>query len=938
MDINKNIRVKEERPRVFLLDSWVGGLPLWHQNGISQFPDHMLHPTLVSIAHWLVLVGDGGTGKTTFVKRHLTGEFEKKYVATLGVEVHPLVFHTNRGPIKFNVWDTAGQEKFGGLRDGYYIQAQCAIIMFDVTSRVTYKNVPNWHRDLVRVCENIPIVLCGNKVDIKDRKVKAKSIVFHRKKNLQYYDISAKSNYNFEKPFLWLARKLIGDPNLEFVAMPALAPPEVVMDPALAAQYEQDLQVHCINSPSLDHPALRIHNYTVLSSHNSTSVYANDSAYTNLSATVDIVAEIISQGIYVNSDDGEKFLHFGNSKNSCISDLAFCSPEDSYWTNILFTWTQNGGLKVFINATSTANDTTGKVSENYMNSCANQANQEDNSHYYGHFVTGSFDEFIIWERALTPEEIELYYKAATGIPVTIATSSSFANSTSAPLDLLMSTDAYHPIITNLTVEIQNFRYHEPVVGFLESVSVKLPNKTIPLETASNLTEIFLNSVDEVLSLPSWTDVPESYMVVSGLIETVDKVMVHMVINLEEKQSTVISIEGTTSVADYSLMKLPQTVNPSNYRFPAQGKNYISVPAEAFNLKYQTTIVGLFYHKMHRCYQKINPLSTNIKEAAAFKDYRITATSYIISLKVDPPPALSVNLSGNPLIKIVLIHVLNGEQYSLASNQSNRVFLYCAYLNYSSGSGVWSNEGCVRTGGNLSFSICLCNHLTNFAILMQVVPLEVNIGILIAVTRIISRISADNYKVHGDANAVKLTTKAVAVLLPILGISWIFGVLAVNEQVLAFQYMFAVFNSLQVRAAFKHKTKVWSLTSSSIRNVNVKPFNSDVDTRKPRHSDSSFSLSRAPIRVLSPKSRSVNLSVTQLLNSVMLPNTKFMQALNSVGARTPLTNPRINWKEHRGYVSTLHSSHSTSVQVGHDIQQLLGDPMKSQDVPQDSLIN
>jgi len=46
-------------------------------------------------------------------------------VATLGVEVHPLIFHTNRGPIKFNVWDTAGQEKFGGLRDGYYIQGIC---------------------------------------------------------------------------------------------------------------------------------------------------------------------------------------------------------------------------------------------------------------------------------------------------------------------------------------------------------------------------------------------------------------------------------------------------------------------------------------------------------------------------------------------------------------------------------------------------------------------------------------------------------------------------------------------------------------------------------------------------------------------------------------------------------------------------------------------
>merc|ERR1712073_275423 len=97
-----------------------------------------------------------------------------------------------------------------GLRDGYYIQGQCAIIMFDVTSRVTYKNVPNWHRDLVRVCENIPIVLTGNKVDIKDRKVKAKSIVFHRKKNL------------------------------EFVAMPALLPPEVQMDPQWQKKVEQD--------------------------------------------------------------------------------------------------------------------------------------------------------------------------------------------------------------------------------------------------------------------------------------------------------------------------------------------------------------------------------------------------------------------------------------------------------------------------------------------------------------------------------------------------------------------------------------------------------------------------------------------------------------------------------------------------------------------------
>eukprot|EP01120_Amphizonella_sp_Union-15-10_P013803 TRINITY_DN64_c0_g1_i1.p1 TRINITY_DN64_c0_g1~~TRINITY_DN64_c0_g1_i1.p1 ORF type:complete len:242 (-),score=42.38 TRINITY_DN64_c0_g1_i1:172-822(-) len=190
----------------------------------------------------LLLVGDGGTGKTTFVKRHRTGEFEKKYVATMGVEVHPLTFHTSRGQICFNVWDTAGQEKLGGLRDGYYIGGQCGIIMFDVTSRMTYKNVPNWHRDIVRVCENIPIVICGNKVDIKDRKVLAKQITFHRKKNLPYYDISAKSNFNFEKPFLYLAKKLVEDPNLTFRESPALEPPEVKIDEEQLKAYAEELE------------------------------------------------------------------------------------------------------------------------------------------------------------------------------------------------------------------------------------------------------------------------------------------------------------------------------------------------------------------------------------------------------------------------------------------------------------------------------------------------------------------------------------------------------------------------------------------------------------------------------------------------------------------------------------------------------------------------
>ncbi len=84
-------------------------------------------------------------------------------------------------------------------------------------------------------------MLCGNKVEIKDRKVKAKQITFHRKKNLQYFEISAKANYNFEKPFAWLARKLSGDNNLQFVEAPAIRPPEADIDMNDVARYEREL-------------------------------------------------------------------------------------------------------------------------------------------------------------------------------------------------------------------------------------------------------------------------------------------------------------------------------------------------------------------------------------------------------------------------------------------------------------------------------------------------------------------------------------------------------------------------------------------------------------------------------------------------------------------------------------------------------------------------
>uniref|UniRef100_A0A8C3NCX5 Adhesion G-protein coupled receptor D1 n=1 Tax=Geospiza parvula TaxID=87175 RepID=A0A8C3NCX5_GEOPR len=716
---------------------------------------------------------------------------------------------------------------------------------------------------------------------------------------------------------------------------------------------------------------------------------------------------VISSGFKICSNEGEGSVEFYTRGNAMMKWKASFSPPGPYWTHVLFTWRSREGLKVYVNGTLSTTDPEGKVFYDYGDASPDLLGTEGAA---PRSVSGAFDEFVIWERALSPREVRQYFTAAVGVQVLLSSTLpwSVMTTTTSPV---LPTDAYQPILAALSQRRGSSPSALSLLGHLQNVSSSLPSQALAQHTALSLAQAFLKAIEDFLLLSDWIDGPESPAVLSSLIHTIDTVLAHLSLHLEGN-SLPLTLEGSSPVADYAVVKMhPQSLNVSHYRFPSRGQSYISIPSEAFHGKGCITIVGLLYHNMHHFFNNINPEDTRIAGAAAYRGSLISASSFLISIKVEPLPQLSYNLSGSPLITIQLSHTLTPRQYSQALNKSNRVHLYCAFLDYSNGTGVWSSEGCVRQSGDLNYSVCLCNHLTNFAILMQVVPLKltrehqvalssityvgcalsifcltitlvtfavlssvstirnqryhihanlssavllaqalllasfqlspatlpckilaillhffflsafawmlvegfhlysmvikvfgseeskhlyyygigwgcplvicvisasssldsygesgncwlsledgaiwafvapamfvilVNIGILIAVTRVISRISADNYKVHGDANAFKLTAKAVAVLLPILGSSWIFGILAVNAHALVFQYIFAVFNSLQgffmflfhcllnseVRAAFKHKTKVWSLTSSSTRNINVKPFNSDIMT-------------------------------------------------------------------------------------------------------------
>lgn len=165
----------------------------------------------------IVVVGDAKVGKSTYVKRLCTSQFEKNYVATLGVEVHLVRLKTNYGEIVFNIWDCAGNDRYRGLSDGYYIYANGCIIMHDITNPSTKENIGNkWLPEVRRVFNNnptpynveelegkMPIVICGTKKDIENPQIGDCSI-------------SSKTNENLYKPMLELARALMNKPDLVF--------------------------------------------------------------------------------------------------------------------------------------------------------------------------------------------------------------------------------------------------------------------------------------------------------------------------------------------------------------------------------------------------------------------------------------------------------------------------------------------------------------------------------------------------------------------------------------------------------------------------------------------------------------------------------------------------------------------------------------------------
>ena len=146
----------------------------------------------------LVCVGDGGVGKTSFLKK-LGNVFEERYIPTesqcttwVDVEYQDT---------KYSILDTAGQEKYGLKLPN---EADAFLVMFDLTNSLSYKSTSWWIKKIRSNNSTARIILVGTKCESRSRRIRRQDVRVHEEYLIPYVEISSKNNVALDELFATL--------------------------------------------------------------------------------------------------------------------------------------------------------------------------------------------------------------------------------------------------------------------------------------------------------------------------------------------------------------------------------------------------------------------------------------------------------------------------------------------------------------------------------------------------------------------------------------------------------------------------------------------------------------------------------------------------------------------------------------------------------------
>ena len=158
-----------------------------------------------------LIIGDASVGKTSIIKRFCLNEFSLNPNETIGVEFIPFTIVIDKTPLKLQIWDTAGQEKYRTLSRSYYRNAIGVLIVFSFTDYDSFYNLDKWFDDVRTLCHPMAhVIVIGNKSDLIENKAVSKIVAedFSKTHNVQFIEASAKTNQGIQESFYKLTRSV----------------------------------------------------------------------------------------------------------------------------------------------------------------------------------------------------------------------------------------------------------------------------------------------------------------------------------------------------------------------------------------------------------------------------------------------------------------------------------------------------------------------------------------------------------------------------------------------------------------------------------------------------------------------------------------------------------------------------------------------------------
>ncbi|OHT11878.1 Ras-related protein RABA2b [Tritrichomonas foetus] len=160
----------------------------------------------------IVLIGESGVGKTNLLSRFSRDHFNPSSKSTIGVEFATKTLKVDDKNVKVQIWDTAGQERYRAITSAYYRGAVGAMLLYDITSSLTFSSLERWLRELRENADpNIVVMLVGNKSDMTDLRSIAHQdgVNLAKDQGLLFIETSAKTSENVNQAFAMLIFEIV---------------------------------------------------------------------------------------------------------------------------------------------------------------------------------------------------------------------------------------------------------------------------------------------------------------------------------------------------------------------------------------------------------------------------------------------------------------------------------------------------------------------------------------------------------------------------------------------------------------------------------------------------------------------------------------------------------------------------------------------------------